>query len=253
MDADFIFLLKKELASRCEKNPSYSLRSFAQSLQISHSTLSQVLSGKRPLTAKSQKQMASALGISSLDFIEENKPTEPNFENKFDKVDIDHFDLLADWHHDAILELTHLKAFKPDYRWIALVLDLNVYQVELAVERLFKLGYLKLEKNGKWRDVSVNNTNNYVGDFTNMALRKYQKGLLQKSQNSLENVPREFRDHTSMMLHFSKKDLKRAKEMIREFRTELLNFSEKNKNPDEVYALSVSFFPLSNVTERKLV
>jgi transcriptional regulator with XRE-family HTH domain len=253
MATDFIYFLKKELAVRCEKNPAYSLRSFARHLQISHTTLSQVLSGKRPLTVKSQRQMALALGLSPKEIDQFHNPKGPTFDEKFEKMDLEHFELLAEWHHDAILELTHLKTFKPDCRWIALVLDLNVHQVELAVERLFKLGYLKLEKGGKWRDVSVNNTNNHVGDFTNMALRKYQKGLLQKSQNSLENVPREFRDHTSMMLHFSKTDLKRAKEMIREFRTELLNFAEKNKNPDEVYALSVSFFPLSHTGERKLI
>lgn len=252
MNSDFINLLKKELASRIDRNSAYSLRSFAQSLQISHTTLSQVLSGKRPLTAKAQKKMASALGV-SLDFIEDGLLKQESFDSKFEKVDINHFDLLSDWHHDAILELTHLKSFKPDHRWIALVLDLNVYQVELAVERMIKLGYLVIEKNGKWRDVSVNNTNNYIGDFTNLALRKYQNGILQKSQNSLENVPREFRDHTSTLLHFSKSDMKRAKEIIREFRTQFLSFSESNKNPDEVYALTVSFFPLSNITDRKLL
>ena len=44
--------LKMELDSRIKKNPSYSLRSFAKSLNISHAALSQILNGKRNLTKK---------------------------------------------------------------------------------------------------------------------------------------------------------------------------------------------------------
>src|SRR3984957_9168996 len=48
---DFRMILQRELLLRCERNPQYSLRSFAKSLQIDPSTLSQILRGKRSITA----------------------------------------------------------------------------------------------------------------------------------------------------------------------------------------------------------
>ncbi|MBI1861191.1 MAG: helix-turn-helix domain-containing protein, partial [Deltaproteobacteria bacterium] len=48
---------------RCRRNPAYSLRSFARSLGVSHPSLSQILSGKRPLTQKSAFVIANRLAL----------------------------------------------------------------------------------------------------------------------------------------------------------------------------------------------
>ena len=47
---EYIADLEEELQKRIQKNPSYSMRSFAQSLQLSPSFLSHMLSGKRALS-----------------------------------------------------------------------------------------------------------------------------------------------------------------------------------------------------------
>src|SRR4051794_29725601 len=57
------FLLQNELTRRCAKNPRYSLRAFAKALGMSHTVLSLVLSGKRPLSRKAALQVASALEL----------------------------------------------------------------------------------------------------------------------------------------------------------------------------------------------
>jgi plasmid maintenance system antidote protein VapI len=55
--------LPSELARRCVANPQYSLRSFALHLGINHSTLSQLLRGKRPLTARAIEKLGQRLGL----------------------------------------------------------------------------------------------------------------------------------------------------------------------------------------------
>lgn len=60
---DFRLFLQEEFERRCKRNPRYSLRAFAQSLSLHHGTLSQVLRGTRPLTAKAQMKIARSLGF----------------------------------------------------------------------------------------------------------------------------------------------------------------------------------------------
>lgn len=242
---EFIPFLKSEFAERCEKNPAYSLRAFAKLVGTSHSTLSQVMSGKRPLTEKMKKRIAMSMGVSHQEFIRENMRDKTSFEEKFRLSPLTQAEGLSDWYYDAILELTNLKYFKPDGRWIAKVLGLGVPQVEIAVEKLIQAGLLEINKKGQWVDLSGTNTNNYVGDYSSQALRKYQKDILLKSMDALENIPRSDRDHTSLMLSFSKDNMKSVKEFIKKFRSEFLTYGEE-KGADDVYTLSISFFPVSN-------
>ena len=61
---NFRTCLQNELINRCEKNPNYSLRAFAKSLDIGPSALSQIVRGKRKLTKKMTLRLADRLDIS---------------------------------------------------------------------------------------------------------------------------------------------------------------------------------------------
>jgi hypothetical protein len=56
-------LLTDEYAIRRGRNPRYSLRAFARSLRTHHTTLSQVLSGRRRLTARAIRRLGAALHL----------------------------------------------------------------------------------------------------------------------------------------------------------------------------------------------
>ena len=61
------------------------------------------------------------------------------------------------------------------------------------------------------------------------------------------------RDHTSITMAIKRSDLKRAKELIRFFEdrfSEELAVKEEQTSGDEVYRLSVSFFPLTKIKEQ---
>ncbi len=60
----FRIFVKEELLLRTAKNPSYSLRAFAKSLQVEHSALSKILSGKRSLTPEMIYRISTRLGVS---------------------------------------------------------------------------------------------------------------------------------------------------------------------------------------------
>jgi len=54
-------LLQTEFARRRRTNPRYSLRAFARSIGLDHSTVSQLMRGKRPVTGKSVRSIAGSL------------------------------------------------------------------------------------------------------------------------------------------------------------------------------------------------
>jgi len=241
----FQVFLKQELSERCRKNPAYSLRSFAKKIGISHSALSQILSGKRTITTKTRVKISEALELSP-DQIIQYQIRDISFEEHFDQLNIDHFEIQSDTIHDAILELTHLCCFQPKPTWIAKVLEVNVHQVHAAVDRLVRTKLLKIEKSGKWKDQSHYNTNNHIGDLNSPALRHYQKQVLEKSLKALEEIPRGQRDHTTLMLKYSEENIQEAKALIKDFRTKFsVKAKDKSKSAHDVYVLNISFFPIS--------
>jgi len=62
--------------------------------------------------------------------------------------------LISNIYHYTILELIRLPEFKPDSRWIARVLNLQVDEVNLALARLLRLGLLEMVAVDKWVDKS---------------------------------------------------------------------------------------------------
>ncbi len=249
---NFRIFLKDELSKRCKKNPAYSLRAFSKLIGISHTALSQILAKKRPLTLKTQKQSAEVLSLSPELLVNFQIPKHISFEEHFKPTVIDDFEIYSDWIHDAILELTQLKFFKADHKWIAHVLEVSTHQVSAAVDRLKRAKLLEIDSKGKWHDRSADNTTNHLESFTHTSFKKYQKDILEKSMAALESLPREERDHTSLMLRFSKKNMKEAKKLIKEFRTRFSVEAKTKEGRDDIYVLNISFYPISKINKENL-
>src|SRR5215510_7096755 len=62
-ESNFRLYLQAELARRCLLNQQYSLRSFAVHLGIDHSTISQLIRGKRVLTEKAIMKLGERMGL----------------------------------------------------------------------------------------------------------------------------------------------------------------------------------------------
>src|ERR1051325_6297823 len=65
VNASFRMHLQGVLAQYCARNPRYSLRAFARRLGMNHSTLSQLLRGKRPFSASTIKAIGKRLGLTN--------------------------------------------------------------------------------------------------------------------------------------------------------------------------------------------
>ena len=140
---DFRTFLGARLRAARKRNPRFSLRAFARRLGVDHSTLSQILRGKRRLTSAQAALMAKRLGLAA-DAIQEvhagprhRARAERHAPGSALSFNAETFALLSVWHHCAILELTRVDGFTTDSRWIASRLGLTVAEVNVACSGCF--------------------------------------------------------------------------------------------------------------------
>ena len=150
----FRHFVQAEIARRCAKNPRYSLRALARALALDPATLSQLVRGKRRMTARTIRRIGAARGLAPeeieayVGFSEKKQPR--GALRTLDDLEKDLVALVEEWQHHAILELTTLEDFRPDTRWIARVLDTPPDTVNIALQRLTRLGLLKMVSSSKW-------------------------------------------------------------------------------------------------------
>ena len=247
--------LKQEFLARTARNEKYSLRAFAQMLGLSHATLSGMLNGKRSITITSVKKIADKLGwsptlVAKLTELPNNYGAQTT--TPYILIQQDAFAAMSEWYFDAVLEFSKIPNSILNPANIARAFGISEIKARLAIETLVRLDLLESKMGGGFKLRSEKTTNILDQDFTSRANINYQKGVLGKSLEALEDVPRCDRDHTSTTISIDKKDLKQAKKIIEKFRHDLDCFLQRDgAAATEVYQLQVSFFPLTKVKTTK--
>lgn len=246
-------LLQEELQRRKDKNPAYSLRAFAKSLSMSPAQLSQLVSGKRPLTLKTFEKVARELMLSpiekkrALEALAQSVAQELHPNNL--QMKEDEFRLVSDWYHFAILSLTKVKGAKKDPVWIAKRLGIAIIDAKLAVERLERMGVLSPGETFK----QITEPIRVLSEVPSQAIQKWHRQMISMATEKLSHVPVDRRDYSGMVMAIDPKNLPRAKKAIEDFQEELVSLMEQGE-PTEVYAMSCQLYPLTPLTpapERK--
>lgn len=236
LNIEFRIKLQAEFARRMRANERYSMRSFASYLEIDSSSLSRILAGKKQVSQSKMESLCKKLGLAC--------PTEKNVSAEFNSIDLDSFTIISDWYHYAILDLALLKSFKPDPQWIARKLNIQPYEAMSAVERLKRVGMLKVE-NGKLVKSEAFYTN-YSEGVTSAALKEYQRQIIKKALHAVDHCPPERKDITSITIAADSKKIQLAKERIKEFRRELCAFLEDG-DKDSVFHLALQLYPVTEI------
>lgn len=252
-------ILRNELSNRKRKNNAYSLRSFARDLQISQSFLTQVLSQKRKLSDDkailiSEKlklrptQKKIFVNLVRLELARNSKSKKVLQEEisillkkhpQFTLLSEDTFNIVADWYYFAILELTTVKGFKSNAEWIAKKLDISVKDVQMAIERLKRVGLLA-EISGQLKKVDKD----YLFEnIPSVAIKKHHIQTLELARKALLNQPLEKREFFTISFPLDPQKLLRAKQLIREFSEKLMAEMQESE-PKSVYKLAIQFFRL---------
>lgn len=236
----------------------------ARHIKINGGALSQILSGKRIPSLKTAQKIVRSLGLSpdeeslflyslaqtqrsrglrrinpylrSLDRPEQPKP-----------LNVDLFQVLANWYCIAILELTFVADFKADTSWVAERLGITATQAQVAIDRLLSLELL--ERRGETlvkRDGPLATADR---ELTTSALLRLQRQLIEKSLHSMDTDPIETRSNTSMIMAIDPALMPLAKQQIEVFAQELCAFLENGKRR-QVYNLNINLNPMTEGVSR---
>jgi transcriptional regulator with XRE-family HTH domain len=243
--------LQKTFAERSRKNPAYSLRTFARALEIDSSTLSALLKGKRPLTAKTAQKLIAALHIEDpreaqrllLGSIEAPELKTP----AYTVLEMEAAEVISSWEHFAILALLELEDFRGELRTISSRLNIPTGVALDCLTRLEKLGLVE-KKLGRWRLTGRNMST--PTNVPSASLREANRQCIQKALESMEKDPVESRDITGITMAIDAAKIFEAQREIREFRRKLAGFLESGTR-NAVYRLNIQLFPLSLQESKK--
>ena len=123
----FRAVLTAELDRRRTANPRYSLRSFARDLAVDHSTLSQILRGKRRITGRNVRALGRRLRLAAPQIAE----------------------LCAIENEAAVLATLGRPNFKADSRWVATMAGIPIDEVNVTLQRLLRKRIVTM-KEARW-------------------------------------------------------------------------------------------------------
>lgn len=226
--------LRQQLAARCARNPQYSLRAFANYLGVNHSTLSQMLRGKRSLSPEAIAKFCDKLGLTPPQAAEwmESERHQPDAAPSARLLALtkDTAELLEDGLGFAILELLRLPGFQTDSRWIGRMLGATTDDVNLTLTRLCRLGFLQMQSPTEWQDC--------FGD-TVLDLSLFESVALQNLASAADA------NTSTVTLAVPSTHIREALARIARFRSELVAWLEDAPSKDAVYRLDIRFSPVT--------
>lgn len=238
--------LQIELAQRCARNPRYSLRAFTAYLGTDHATLSQMLRGRRPVTAATVKRLGARIGLAASEIEAHLVALETTPPPRSSALSDDAAEVFGQWHAFAILELMRLPAFRPDVGWIARVLGLDVAAVQVALQHLLRLGFLQMAAADRWVDLSPG-TVLREEEFTVLALERLaarSRALLQASGRVAAAAPRW---HGSLTLALDESGLQRLLALAERSLAEAQPLTAATAEvSDRLYQLEIHCIPLTD-------
>ena len=152
--------LRQEFEARKVRNARYSLRAFATLLDADHATLAQVFLGTRHPPVARISTWARQLGLDR----EEAQAYVAAAHARDDATlarqhQLRHWSaealaVVTDRAHFEILRLLHLPGFRKESGWIAEEACVSVDQVNIALQRLLRLGLISMPPGESWRDLT---------------------------------------------------------------------------------------------------
>jgi transcriptional regulator with XRE-family HTH domain len=241
-------VLQEELARRCARNPRYSLRAFARYLGLDHSTLSQLLRGRRRFTSRTIERIGKRLSLTPdmiTQFVgREREPAESWTTRELRQLSRDAALSLAEWHHHAILELTRLPSFTPDVRWISRVLDVPVDDVNVAITRLARLGLLDMRSPTAWVDAA----GDAEARVDALSLRTIN-AFAGRARALLGAGDGRAAHYSATTVAVPTAASRRIAERVEQFRREIAeSLARDGGERDQVYCLELAFFPVADLT-----
>jgi uncharacterized protein (TIGR02147 family) len=246
-------LLHSEFKRRSAVNPRYSLRRFAQQLEIDPSLLSKIIQGKRKISAEIAKKVIKNGNLSAnekevfisqylkeqLDHESEMSSAE-NAKQKERALSQAVFGVISDPIHYVILEMLSIPKFRKNLDTMAHTLEMTRAQIQSCLRRLRTVGLVS----GSHLSWTRLEGRNLIADpkVSGPSMRLSHRRILEKSIQAMDNVPIEKRSHLWMTFPVNPSKLPIAQALLEEYRGKITDLLEEGPT-ESVYHLSFNLFP----------
>ena len=155
----------------------------------------------------------------------------------------------AKWYYIPIRELVGTVGFKDDPSWIAKRFrpELKPSEVAEALGDLLILGLLYQDEFGHLKQAHQNLST--TSEVVSSLVAKYHKEMIQKASLSIDEVHRSQREISGTCISCSKETVEKIKEMVREFRQEVMAVAAQDAQANQVYQLNFQLYPLVSVED----
>ena len=244
----------------------YSYEVFSEELGLGRNNVAYlIIKGKRSLSMKNGKKIASSLGFSALEkkywlaLVEYQNESDSlarevllrklvaikakTFTRK-DEVAINSF--FSEWWHAVIFELIKLPDFHNDLEWInrRLQNSLRARDIASSMKLLSDLGLILVDS--KTGEIELLKQDFNAGDeVKSLAVVRFHHVFMDLAKQSITEVSEAYREINSLTLCIAREDLLEYKREIRTFLRKINRLAEKNGKQNEVYQLNLQFFPLT--------
>jgi uncharacterized protein (TIGR02147 family) len=245
----YISKLNSELKKRIQKNPSYSIRSFARDLSIDSSSLSAIINGKRkiPLNkieviaqkiCENESELKAFLKSANLDHLSLKNIKAKTFTENRHQVTDQEFAKISDIQTYTLLSLIGTEGFKYDKNWIAKKLNLAPKKVEKTLETLIDVGLIRISNGTLVRTKKRTTT---TDELACKYITKHHLASLDLAKKKcLELLPHE-RYFSTITIPSDPESIGQVKKLIMEFEDKIEAYL-RTKKKKEVFKLSIQFY-----------
>lgn len=230
----------------------------------SPTALKHVIDGKRNLSLEAANQFAVALRIEGiprhyfLTMVLFNQSTSVEEQERYlnelielkraespSRIEDDQMEVLSQWYHLAVRELTELPDFKKSPAWIAQVLcpPITPFEASESLRLLERCGLVVKEGRAlkpAHRTISAD------PQVHSLMLAAFHRQMIALGSDAISSFTSEVREISGTTLRISLEDVNNIRMLLREFRKKLLAVAAHSARADQVYQFNVQFFPLVN-------
>lgn len=155
------------------------------------------------------------------------------------------FNYYAHWYFVPIREMVGLPNFAEDYAAIGrqLIPQVPPAATKNAIEQLLKLGLLQRNAEGK---LVQSEADIQTDQLTSASLARFHREMAQMAGDSIERVPREKRQISSVTLGLSKSSFEKISEMVKEVQLAIVEAASQEPHPEKIYQINFQVFPLTD-------
>lgn len=247
-----------------KRNPAFSMSAWAKQLGLENSSpLSLAFKGRRSLPKKYLPQIIQTLDLSSeegiylealVDLSKAKSASQRLFylnrlrklapESELSRQTVDEYKFLSEPLHTALIEMTDLKGFRPDPKWIfkRLLLPATLEEIAEALGRLVELKLLKQD----FSDGRLYKTHAFLttpDDVADLGTKKFHEAISQFAAQQVFVQSLDEREFGSYCFNLKKGQMAKAKKKMRKFLDEFFQeFEAPAGEGDETYQFNVQLF-----------